>query len=158
MFKLASVAVVALTACWISPTLAADSAEAPAAKIPEAHRKIADYLSGAVLTGGYRNDAGDSGGVIHEESYEIKNCEPLGQDRHRMTVRIRYGDVDADFPVELSIYFAAGTPVLTLQDAWIPGLGTFSARVLIQDDRYAGTWQHGEVGGHLFGAVRPANQ
>ena len=126
----------------------------PVAPVDEQqHQKIAEYLSGAVLTGGYRNDAGKSGGVIHEESYEIKSCEPIGGDRHRLTVRIRYGEVDADFPVELSIYFAAGTPVLTLQDAWIPGLGTFSARVLIQNDRYAGTWQHDAVGGHLFGAV-----
>ena len=32
-------------------------------------------------------------------------------------------------------------------------LGTFTARVLIYDNRYAGTWQHGKAGGHLFGRI-----
>jgi len=38
----------------------------------------------------------------------------------------------------------------------IPLLGTFSAQVVLDGKRYAGTWQHGKVGGHMFGAiVRP---
>ena len=36
----------------------------------------------------------------------------------------------------------------------IPGLGTFSSRVVIYEGRYAGTWQHGDVGGHLFGVLK----
>jgi hypothetical protein len=32
-------------------------------------------------------------------------------------------------------------------------LGTFDARVVIHDQKYAGTWKHGEVGGHLFGTI-----
>ena len=38
----------------------------------------------------------------------------------------------------------------------LPGLGEgFSARVLFYDDRYAGTWDHGEYGGLMFGAIEP---
>jgi hypothetical protein len=29
----------------------------------------------------------------------------------------------------------------------------FSARVLLDGARYAGTWSHDEKGGHLFGAI-----
>jgi hypothetical protein len=38
----------------------------------------------------------------------------------------------------------------------IPGLGTFSARVVLHQDKYAGTWQHDEAGGHLFGKIELA--
>ena len=28
-------------------------------------------------------------------------------------------------------------------------MGTFSARVVLHDNQYAGTWQHGDVGGQI---------
>ena len=43
--------------------------------------------------------------------------------------------------------------MITLTDFTVPGLGTFSARVVIYRNKYAGTWSHGEVGGHLFGTI-----
>jgi len=35
----------------------------------------------------------------------------------------------------------------------LPGLGTFSAHVVIDGGKYAGTWSHGKVGGHLYGTI-----
>ena len=46
------------------------------------------------------------------------------------------------------------TPVITLTELTIPALGTFSARVVIDNGKYAGTWTHGDVGGHMFGVIR----
>jgi len=47
--------------------------------------------------------------------------------------------------------------MVSLTNASIPGLGEgFSARVLFHEDRYAGTWQHGKVGGHMFGRIEKA--
>jgi hypothetical protein len=66
---------------------------------------------------------------------------------------VKYGDKDVTVPIPLEIKWAGDTPVITLTDLAIPGLGTFTARVLIYDDRYAGTWQHGKVGGSLFGKI-----
>jgi hypothetical protein len=43
--------------------------------------------------------------------------------------------------------------MILLSDMTIPALGTFSARVFFYGDRYSGTWQHGSVGGHLFGRI-----
>ena len=50
--------------------------------------------------------------------------------------------------------WAENTPVITLSELAIPGLGTFSARVVVHDGLYAGTWRHGEVAGHLFGQIQ----
>ena len=44
-----------------------------------------------------------------------------------------------------------------MTDLAIPNLGTFTARVVIYDGRYAGTWQHGKVGGNLFGRIEKLN-
>ena len=47
--------------------------------------------------------------------------------------------------------------VIVLDELTIPGLGTFSSRVMFHGDRYAGTWQHGAVGGLMFGKVEKAD-
>ena len=58
-------------------------------------------------------------------------------------------------PLSLPIYWAGKTPVITVDNLKVPGLGTFDARVVINNDKYAGTWKHGDVGGHLFGKIIP---
>jgi hypothetical protein len=77
---------------------------------------------------------------------------------YRFTARIKYGDVDQEVPMDLKVLWSGRTPVITLDNFWIPGMGTFGARVLIHSDRYAGTWQHDAVGGHLFGKIQAAKK
>jgi len=116
-------------------------------------QRIADYLTGATFVGSFTVD---KTGVnkLSEEKYKIIKCEKLPEgDRYRLTTRITYGETDGEFPMELDILWAGNTPVITLDNVWIPALGTFSARVLILDGRYAGTWEHNPVGGHLFGKI-----
>jgi hypothetical protein len=43
--------------------------------------------------------------------------------------------------------------MLTMTDQEVAGLGTFTVRVMIHGDRYAGTWQHGAFGGHMWGKI-----
>lgn len=138
-------------------TIKADSvnqpqeAEGTEATAKPRQQRIARYLSGAIFTGQF-TVAGKP--ESKPESYTISSCESLGHDDlYRMKVKIRYGDVDGEFPMDLRILWAGSTPVITLDSIWIPGLGTFSARVVIHQDRYAGTWQHDEKGGHLFGTI-----
>jgi hypothetical protein len=53
----------------------------------------------------------------------------------------------------INVLWAGNTPVMTLDKITIPGLGTFSARVVFHENKYAGTWVHDNVGGHLFGRI-----
>ncbi|MCR9296896.1 MAG: hypothetical protein NXI32_29655, partial [bacterium] len=93
-----------------------------------------------------------------EESYEIQKVEkqPEG-DWWLITARIKYGERDMVFPVPLEVKWAGTTPVMTLDNMTIPGFGTFGARVVFHKDKYAGTWQHDNVGGHMFGIVEIAS-
>jgi hypothetical protein len=58
----------------------------------------------------------------------------------------------------VEVKWAGKTPVITLDNITIPGLGTFSSRVVIDQGKYAGTWKHDDVGGHLFGKLEPATE
>ena len=49
--------------------------------------------------------------------------------------------------------WAGDTPMVSLTDLTVPMLGSFTVRVIFYGDRYAGTWQHDAVGGHLFGVI-----
>ncbi len=101
---------------------------------------------------------GQGFGNLNDETYTIAKCEKLPEpDAYRLTAKIKYGETDGEFPMDLKIVFAGNTPVITLDQVWIPGLGTFSSRVLVHQGRYSGTWDHDAVGGHLFGKIEPAS-
>jgi hypothetical protein len=122
---------------------------------PSREDKLADYLSGCRFVGHFTVD-GKEDRTPKTERYEIYKCERLPQpDMYRMTTKIKYGEVDNEVPIDVKILWSGNTPVITLDNLWIPGMGTFSSRVLIHSDRYAGTWQHDAKGGHLFGKIEP---
>ena len=119
---------------------------------PPREQRLAEYLNGVKLIGKFTIDGMDVD--AKEEAYTISKCEKLPeQDMYQMTARIKYGEVDSELPLKIKILWSGNTPVITLDNFWIPAMGTFGARVIIHSDRYAGTWQHDEVGGHMFGRI-----
>ena len=91
---------------------------------------------------------------LEREEYAITGAMKLGNGEYwALTSRIKYGDVDLTVPVPVQVKWAGNAPVITVDSVKIPGLGTFSARVLLDKTRYAGTWSHDEKGGHLFGLI-----
>ncbi|MDP6794806.1 MAG: hypothetical protein QF721_10560 [Verrucomicrobiota bacterium] len=89
-----------------------------------------------------------------EESYTIRSVKKMAQgDYWLFTARIKYGKRDVTLPIPIPVKWAGDTPVISLDNLTLPGLGTFSAHVVIDGDKYAGTWAHGKVGGHMFGTI-----
>jgi len=123
--------------------------EAEQAAREEAFRQS---MSGVVLDGFFT--VGD-GAELREERYEIAKVSKLGGDIWVFQARIQYGSRDVTVPVPVRMEWAGDTPVLSLTEVAIPGLGTFTARVLFYDDQYVGVWRHGEVGGLHFGQIVP---
>jgi hypothetical protein len=144
-----------LTAALIStrPWVEAQEPTKAAAKAPP-EKEFADYLTNSVLTGVFTID-GEKLDKLEPESYEIRSAKKLeGYDSlWEVTARIKYGKRDIEVPVEINVEWAGKTPVMLMDSAAIPGLGTFSARVVFHDKKYAGTWKHDDKGGHLFGRV-----
>ena len=89
-----------------------------------------------------------------EEAYEIQSVQKFGvKDLWVFTARIKYGQKDVTLPMPLPVKWVGDIPVITMDEMNIPGLGTFSAHVVIDGNKYAGTWSHGKVGGHLYGKI-----
>ena len=89
-----------------------------------------------------------------KETYEISSIQKFGEeDLWIFTARIRYGKKDVTLPMPLPVKWIGEIPVITMNNFSIPGLGTFSAHVVIDGKKYAGTWSHGKVGGHLYGKI-----
>ncbi len=145
----------------LTPATSAIAQAQPASSSPkteeataERFEAFAQSLQGVRLRGHFT--VVDQGKITsqQEEQYEIREIQKLPQgDRWRFLARIRYGRIDVTLPLILQVKWADATPVITLDSVRIPGLGTFSARVLFHGQRYAGTWQHGDKGGHLYGVI-----
>jgi hypothetical protein len=120
-------------------------------------QEFEQYLSGTILTGVFTID-GKPLNKLEEERYEIKSAKKVeGQESlWEIVTRIKYGKNDVELPVEINVEWVGKTPVMVMDSITLPGLGTFSARVVFHDKKYAGTWKHDEVGGHLFGRVEKA--
>ena len=119
----------------------------------ELFKKFNEQMNGVKLVGNF-TIAGKDDGPLAKEEYIIQKVEKLPEgDKWLIHSRIKYGKHDVALPLPLDVKWAGNTPVITLDDMTIPGLGTFSARVVIDNDKYAGTWRHDKVGGHLFGSI-----
>jgi hypothetical protein len=116
-------------------------------------KELQETLSGCALVGHFSVDGQGGGKPAAEERYTITKAQKLKDDYWLLITRIEYGGKDVTLPLTLKIVWADDTPMITLTDFAIPGLGTFTSRVMIYRGRYAGTWQHGEVGGSLWGRV-----
>lgn len=115
--------------------------------------KFKKLMTGAKMTGMFTIDGRPMDKLV-PETYEIEKAEKLPDgDEWVITSRIKYGDKDLVVPVPVEVKWAGKTPVITLDNVTLPGLGTFSARVMFHGERYAGTWQHDDKGGHMFGKL-----
>jgi hypothetical protein len=90
------------------------------------------------------------------EKYTIEKVSKAQGDLWLFNARWLIGKSDIPIALPLTIKWAGDTPVITLDNVTIPGLGTFSSRVLIHEEWYAGTWRHDKVGGHLWGRIERA--
>ena len=148
--------VIALAAlASISATAYCQVAEdAQAKSIDPRHAAFEKQMKQVRLKGRFTVVGQGKSGAGQEEEYVIQSVKKLpAEDKWLFMATIKYGKVNLTVPLSLNVHWAKSTPVITLDSLKILGLGTFSARVLIHDDRYSGTWQHDKTGGHLFGVI-----
>jgi hypothetical protein len=136
---------------WFTAVVGFGAAVDPAL-LPEMERQFAERMRNVSMVGYFTLDGREDTGR-RPDRYDISSIEKVGEDRWRFNARI--GEKDITLPVTVTMRWVDDTPMILLTDLTIPALGTFSARVFFYGDRYAGTWQHGDRGGHLFGHLEP---
>jgi len=113
--------------------------------------KFEKELSGVKFIGHFTIDGR---GGASEEEYTILSVKKMEKgDLWLFKARVKYGKTDLTLPMPLPVKWAGDKPVIAMDNVKIIGLGTFSSHVVIDGARYAGTWQHGKVGGHLYGRI-----
>lgn len=125
--------------------------EQEAAAQTERIAELEKTLTHAVLVGHYT--ASDRGDEPREERYELGVVKHIGGDAWMISARIKYGEHDVTVPLTLPIRWAGDTPVITVDDMAFPGMGSYTARVMIYRDHYAGFWTGKDHGGHLYGRL-----
>jgi hypothetical protein len=154
----------AIVACGLAALLpphaplSADDAPAATSKesaTPSREKLIAELektLTDATLVGHY-TVSGDHPEPPTDERYDLGEVKDLDDDLWSIEVRIRYRDKDVKLPIVVPIRWAKDTPMICVDDLAIPALGTYTARVMIYRDHYAGFWTGHGHGGHLYGMV-----
>jgi len=141
---------------WIAARMGAGQM-VPTESLTKLERDFTARMQNVVLVGQFSIEGRETRGGSPER-YEISRVTKVSDDRWRFDVHMVYGNVNVTLPVVVPVVWAGDTPMVSITDFTIPALGTFTARVFFYDGRYGGSWQHGQVGGLMYGRIEPAEE
>lgn len=124
------------------------------ATLPPAERAFAERMRSVTLVGTFTT-SGREGRTPSADRYQIASVEKVGENSWRFNATMDCCGVAGQrgIPIVVPMHFIGDTPVIMMTDTSLPGIGTFTVRLFFYGDRYAGTWQHGPVGGHMSGHI-----
>lgn len=145
------------TALFAGAAASAQDAKPEPAELNEQELAFVELLSGSALVGQFTVDGRENHNA-KPERYGISRVIKTGDDNWIIEARITYGDTDVPLPVPVKVNWAGDTPVLSVTNLELPLIGgNFTSRVMFYGNRYAGTWQHNQIGGHMFGTIEKAD-
>ena len=117
---------------------------------------FAKTMSNATLAGSYSLSGSKKGPA--EDHYTLGSVTRKEGTRDTWTIvaNIQFGGRNIAIPLELPVKWAGDTAVITVDNVGVPGLGKYTARVMIHGDQYAGTWgsSDGSHGGQMWGKIQ----
>lgn len=122
-------------------------------------RQFKEAMTDVVLEGTWRMARGkdlDGRGPLSPpktDRYTVKVVKKIQGDQWIIGARVQYMDKDVMLPVPVRVIWADDTPVITLDPMDLPGLGRYSARVMIHRGYYSGIWHGTDYGGVLSGRI-----
>jgi hypothetical protein len=127
-------------------------AVADPASLTDAERQFAERMRDVSLVGSFTAD-GSTDRAPRSDRYDISSVAKVGTDLWRFNARMDCCGISGTIPVVVPMRWNGDTPMIMMTDTALPGLGTFTVRLFFYEDRYAGTWQHGERGGYMSGRL-----
>jgi hypothetical protein len=96
-------------------------------------------------------------GTLGEErsgdKYQIVSVTKGSGDNWTVNAKMKYRDQEIVMPIPVQMKFAGDTAILVVDNLVIPGGGTYTARLLIYERTYSGTWKGQRGGGMLYGVI-----
>src|SRR5262245_9788309 len=130
--------------------IAAGGLSAQAVELTAPEKEFQDSMTGVVLEGQSTRDASPG---LSEDRYTIEKIVKTGGDQWTFYTRVEAKGQTMTVPLPLQVKWAGDTPVITLTDQALPGMGTYTARVVVYRGQYAGTWSGRNGGGKVFGRI-----
>jgi hypothetical protein len=129
---------------------------APATQPTQAdlEKKFEETMTGAVLVGQFTARGREEN--PREDRYTIVSAKKLMGDRWVITAKLQYRGEAVAIPIIVPLKWAGDTPVISVTDMTIPGMGSYTARVMIFRDQYTGMWDAGDHGGLMWGKIERA--
>jgi hypothetical protein len=122
-------------------------------QLTELERNFKDTLTNSKFAGYWRLRRDGQLTEAKKETYTIKNITKVTANSWIIEATIQYGTKNVTVPVPVQVEWADDTPVISVTRLGIPGLGTYSARVLVYDNCYSGVWSGPDYGGLLSGVI-----
>jgi hypothetical protein len=87
------------------------------------------------------------------DKYQIVSVAKGSGDNWVVNAKLKYRDQEFVLPIPVRMKFDADTAILIVDDLMIPGGGTYTARLMIYERTYSGTWKGQRGGGMLYGTI-----
>ena len=147
-------AIFIILACAMVARAQTTSATKPAIDRAALEKEFETTMSGAALVG-HSSDSRKPNAPPRAERYTIDRVSKIAGSENQwlFTARIPFGGREVPVPLVVPIEWAGDTPIISLTDLAIPGMGTFTARVVIYRGQYAGTWSCIDHSGELWGRI-----
>ena len=153
---LCTVAALACLTGSLSELSAADKAKnAKQKRRAQLEAKFAEMLSGATLVGRFSITATQEEKSSKPDRYKIQKVEKLPNGLWMFHYEKSPKVV---ITIPLAVAWTGGTPMIAMTNQAIPGMGTFSCRIMFYDNLYAGTWRHGKTVGHMWGRIEKTKE
>ena len=120
------------------------------ASLSALEKEFQDSLAGVMLEGQSTRD-GKPG--VSDDTYDIEKVEKAAGDNWTFYIKVTMQGREMTLPLPIEVKWAGDTPVITLTEKSLPGMGTYTARVVVYKGHYAGTWGGGNGGGKVFGRI-----
>jgi hypothetical protein len=138
-----------LTTCAFSA--AALWAQGQAPTLNDAEKKFQATMENVTLVGYYT--FGDSSD-LKADQYQIEHITKVKEDTWNFEARFKIGPRDIKVTLPIPVKFAGDTPMISLTNFNVMGMGPFSARIVFYDGAYAGTWAaSADQRGVMFGKI-----
>ena len=141
----------AFAAGWLAGRSGLGSKVNPASLV-DCERLFVERMRESALVGVFTTE-GDPGRTASPERYEIASVEKVNDELWRFNATMNCCGITGAMPIVVPLRWADDTPMIAMTDTTLPGLGTFTVRLFFYEDRYAGTWHHGERRGQMHGRI-----
>jgi hypothetical protein len=145
-------AIIALTIFSSTNHLSAAEPPKEPANRQAMEKALSERLTNATLSGWYTVDGSEQ--QPKPDKYTLGKVFHVKGDTWHFDARMQFAGRDLTVPMRLPVLWAGDTPVISVTNFHVPGVGSYTARVVISGNRYAGTWSGATHGGTLWGRVQ----